>query len=424
MNSFGLQMSYASVERADGTDPRAAAREILVRLRVPAGISDGDKPWDDSQQEAVIIVPVTDNGTVLALTEADAVEASLTTARLRQEFADAGLTLWLHTDDGCCDDCGGGSTGDGTAGDGAEGDGIADDVASVALDSQAPSDEGIDLSAFEADPVKVAVFSHRGPFAARVIAQMNGLEVEHIESGSWSLARLESTELTTAGVATKAEMPVVEMNRVHGGGDWFEVTTSGGVHQFWPDAERGTVPVLDLDAITVPETAEICRRLLSEGDGSRDELAVVAAHSRLDVAAAHRALQPEALGGVVGARARREAFLAAFGIPADLIAAAFDETALDVQRFEPAGWGTMVAETLVDGMPAMTSLTRRDRPLARMATGLRRRPLIAAAVSVSELALGIAASRYRGVGRVVGVMLIIDAVVDLGIGVVRMRRRR
>lgn len=422
MSSFGVQMSYASIDRGDGSDPRADARAILRRLRVPAGISDGETPWADAQQEAVVTIPVADDGRVLTLNEADVVETTLTAAALREAFTDAGLTLWLHTDDGCCDH---------------DDDDDADDEAGVSIGAEAerseneaaepdsPSSEadGFDVDEFDERPLQIAVFSHRGPFSARMIAQLNGLEVEHLEHGSWSLLRFESADPTTAGVATKAEMPVVELNRVDGGSSWFEVTTSGGVHQFWPDAERGTVPALDLDAISVPETAEICRRLLRDGDGSREELDAIAAHSRLDAAAAHRALQPESLGGTSGERARQEAFLAAFGIPAELIEAAFGDTALDVRRFAPEGWGALIGETLIDGTPAMTPLTRRDRPFARLVQVSRRRPLLAAALCVGELALGVAASRRAGASRVVGILLIIDAVAELALTAVRTRRR-
>ncbi|MGL3149684.1 hypothetical protein ACSS7Z_04920 [Microbacterium sp. A82] len=416
-NSFGVQLSYASVDAADGADPRPAARELLVHLRVPAGLIDADAAWGESQQEAVVAIPITDAGFVLTLTDQDVIATTLTAGELRTAFADAGLTLWLQdSDDGCCDD-------------GGCDDGGCDDSEADALVTES-FDEASDISAeFDAAPVRISVFSHRGPSAARLIAQVNGLDVEYIESGSWSLLRFESEDPTNAGVAAKAELPVIELNRVDDGGDWFEVTTNGGVHQFWPDAERHTVPVMDLEALTVPETAEICRRLLSDGDGSRDELVQIAAHSRLDVAGAHRALQPEALDGVVGTRARQEAFLAAFGVPADLIAAVFDEagssdTDLEVLRFGPDGWGSTLGEILVDGMSGFTPLTRRDRPLARVAGALRRNRLLAAALSIGELALGVAASRRRGFSRFVGILLIVDAIADLAIGVVRARRGR
>lgn len=415
MNSFAVQMSYASVERGDGSDPRAAAREILADLRVPAGIADGAAEWDESAQEAVVTIPVTDDAHVLTLTDDDHVATTLTAARLREIFADAGLTLWLHVD---------GSPDEDDADPLDWFDAAADDEEEGG-DEEDDEVDPFDDAEFEADPLQIAVFSHRGPFAARMVAQLNGWDVVHIESGAWSLLRAESGDPADAGIVSKEEMPVIELNRVADGGSWFEITTPGGAHMFWPDAERGTVPVLDLDAVAVPETAEICRRLLTDGEGSRDELAAVAAHSRLDVDAAHRALQPESLGGVVGERARFEAFLAAFGIPSGLIAAAFDDDhGLDVQRFAPEGWGPLIGEVLVDGMPAMTPLTRRERPFARFVRGLRRRPSLAAALSVAELTIGVAATRRRGVSRFVGILLIIDAIGDLVLGVVRARRGR
>lgn len=415
MNNFGVQLSHASVDRGDGADPRAQTRDILTRLRVPAGLLDADAAWGEPQQEAVVTIPVTDTGQVLTLTDDDAVDTTLTVQQLRDAFTAAGLTLWLQSGDGCCDD--GCRDADAGVESGAVGTG----------DSEEPDalrGSLFDPASFDAPPVRISVFSHRGPFAGRIVAQLNGLHVDHVESGSWSLLRFLSEDPTSVGVATKAELPVIELNRVDGGGDWLEVTTNGGVHHFWPGAERHTVPVLDLDTITVPETAEICRRLLSDGDGSRDELAEVAVHSRVDVAGAHRALQPEALGGVVGANERHRAFLAAFGIPDDLIDAALeDETALAVQGFAPTGWPAVLRETMIDGVSAMTPLTRRDRPLARLLTAIRRRPMFGAALSVAEFALGLAASRSRGVGRVLGILMIVDAVIDLMIVSARLRRR-
>ncbi len=79
---------------------------------------------------------------------------------------------------------------------------------------------------------------------------------------------------------------MIELNRADAD-VWFEVTAgNGGPVPLWTDAERDTLPVLDIDAIRVPETAEIYRRLLTEGDGSRDELLELAAAVRLDVDAA------------------------------------------------------------------------------------------------------------------------------------------
>ncbi|WP_460801159.1 hypothetical protein [Microbacterium sp. GXF6406] len=362
--------------------------------------------WDDD--EAVLEIPVTDAGTVLTLTEADAVATTLTVGELRAAFRAEGLLLLLDV----------------------EGDDELEDAEDIeealgAADAELsdPEQDLIDENLFAPHPVQIAVFSHRGPFAGRMLAQLNRVAVDHMESGAWSLVRFASEESTTAGIGSAAEMPVIELNRVAGGGDWFEITTPGGLHLFWPDAQRATEPVLDLDAITVPETQAICRALLSDGDGSREELIELAAHSVLDVDAAHRALRPEALGGIVGLRAREEAFLAAFGLPAELIAGAFEEPHLPVRRFERTGWARAIGDTLVGGLGEMTPLTRRDRPFARLGAALRSKPLIAAALSVAELSGGILLSRRAGAGRFFGILLISDAIGDLIIAEVRRRRR-
>lgn len=403
-NSFAVQLSYASVDRSDGSDPRPAARDIFTRLRVPAGVRDAAAQWSD-QHEAVVLIPVTDDGHVLALTDEDTIVTELTTVRLREEFATAGLTLWLDIGDV---------------------DAIDDDVDAPAFESgEDESDvDSDDAELLEISPIEVASFSRRGPAVARALAQANGTSAEYLESGTWSLVRFSSDEPTGDWLTIKAELPVIEVNRAESGDAWIEVTTSGGVVPFWLDAERGTESVLDLDAITVPATAEICRRLLSEGDGNRDELAEVATHTRVNVEQAHRALVAEAFGGIVGTRERQQAFLAAFGIPDDLIDAGLDgDTALAARRFEPRGWLSTVGETLIDGTYALTPLTRRDRPLARASQELLRRPLLAAALSTVELVLGLAVSRVRGGGRVVGILLIIDAVTDLLITAMRRMRR-
>ncbi|MFP3344636.1 hypothetical protein R0J87_19355, partial [Halomonas sp. SIMBA_159] len=78
-NSFGIQLSYASVDRGDGSDPRPSARDILSLLRVPAGMRDATATWDD-REEAVLAIPVTDDGHVLTLSEEDTVESTLSTS--------------------------------------------------------------------------------------------------------------------------------------------------------------------------------------------------------------------------------------------------------------------------------------------------------------------------------------------------------
>ncbi|GGM45458.1 hypothetical protein [Microbacterium saperdae] len=421
-NSFGVHVSYASVDRGDGSDPRATAISILSRLRVPAGLRDATGEWGE-QQEAVLAIPVTDDGHVLTLSADDRVEQSLTAAELRAAFHAQQLTLWLDAD-GDLD----------TASDldtVSDGDSDADDDAQAADGSVPQADTErealIEAGAFDLPTVRVSTFSHRGPAVARILATALGVPVDHCESGDWSLQRLETSDPTGYWVTSRADLPLVELNRAESA-SWFVVTTDGGggAVPFWTDAERDTRAVLDIDAITVPETAEIYRRLLTEGDGSRDELLEVAAKVPLDVDAAHRALIPEALGGVIGERARQRAFIAAFDVPSDLIEAAFDDSAAPVgRRFVPVGWWTAMRETAIAGWGEVTSLTRRQRPIARLADAVRRRPGWGLALTVGELAAGVwAMSRPRGAVKGVGVLLVIDGLIDAAIWVTRIRRSR
>ncbi|MFB7251928.1 hypothetical protein [Microbacterium sp. NPDC056234] len=408
-NSFGVQISYASVDRGDGSDPRPSAREVLERLRVLAAVRDASAVWGD-REEAVLAIPLTDEGTVLTLTPEDAIATTLTVETLREAFVDAKLNLWIDTE--------------------------ASPVSGVEgfEEFEAEFDEGDDedgdelggppFELFEPTPVRVAAFSHRGPAVARILAEANRTVVEHAESGVWSLQRFRSSEPTTGWVSAKAELPVIEVNRTDDGDGWIEVTAASGTVPFWPDAERDTQPVLDLDAISVPETAEVYRRLLAEGDGSRDELVEIAASTRLDVEAAHSALIAEALGGVAGSDERRRTFLAAFGIPADLIEQAFDDGEQAELRFEPVGWAGAVWNTMVAGVGELAPLTRRDTFLQHATGAIRRRPVVGLAIAAGELALGVwAAGRPRGVGRGIGILAIIDAIGDIAVWVTRLRRR-
>lgn len=414
-NSFGVHVSYASVDRGDGSDPRTVAIDILARLRVPAGLRDATGEWGD-RQEAVLAIPVTDDGHVLTLSADDRVESTLTAADLRDAFLEQQLTLWLDVDG----DLDLAFDVDPEPGEGSQ---AADD--SVPLMDTEP-DALLDVGAFDLPTVRVSTFSHRGPAVARILATARRVAVDHRESGDWSLQRLETSDPTGYWVTSRADLPLIELNRADAA-SWFEVTAGGGgVVPFWTDAERDTRAVLDIDAITVPETAEIYRRLLTEGDGSRDELLDVAAHVTLDVDAAHRALIPESLGGVAGERARQRAFIAAFGVPSDLIDAAFEDSAEPTGRqFVPVGWWTVVRETAIAGVGEVTSLTRRQRPLARLADAVRRRPLCGLLLSLGELGAGVwAMSRSRGVVKGVGVFLVIDALIDTAIWVTRIRRSR
>lgn len=414
-NSFGVHVSYASVDRSDGSDPRSVAVDILARLRVPAALRDATEEWGE-QQEAVLAIPVTDDGRVLTLSADDLVESTLTAAALRDAFQEQQLTLWLDADGDV----------DVAADDDVEFGQSGQDAEAPAPQTEGETDALIDAGAFDLPTVQVATFSHRGPAVARILATARGVAVDHLESGEWSLQRLETAEPTGDWVVSQADLPLVELNRAESA-TWFMVTTGGGdIVPFWTDAERGTRAVLDIDAITVPETAEIYRRLLTEGDGSRDELLEVAARVALDVDAAHRALIPESLGGVIGERARHQAFIAAFGVPSDLIDAAFDDAAAPVgRRFVPVGWWAVVRETAIAGVGEATSLTRRQRPFARLADAVRRRPVWGLALAAGELTAGVwAMSRSHRAVKGVGVLLVIDALIDALICVTRIRRSR
>ena len=407
-------MSYASVDREDGSDPRPSAREILERLRVLAAVRDASAAWAD-RDEAVLAIAVTDENAVLTLTAEDVIETTLTVAALRAEFAEAGLNLWIDAE--------------GPAATAVEGfeefEAEFDDAELFGDDDDEDAEDldDIDPMLFEPTPVRVAAFSHRGPAVARILAEANRTTVEHTESGIWSVQRFRTTEPTSGWVSSRAELPIIEVNRTDTGDSWIEVTTASGTVPFWPDAERDTQPVLDLDAIAVPETAEVYRRLLTEGDGTRDELAEIAGSTRLDVDDAHRALIAETLGGVVGSEERRRAFLAAFGIPADLIDAAFDDDG-DARRFEPVGWPAAAGNLLVAGFGELAPLTRRDTSWQRVTGAIRRRPALGIAIAAGELVFGVwAAGRLRGIGKGLGILAIIDAIGDLAVWVARLRRR-
>lgn len=426
-NSFSVFVSYASVEQTDGADARPAALELLRELRVVAAMRDVTVAWSDDQ-EAVVEIAVTDEANVLTLSEQDTIETTLAAADLRAAFEAKGMTLWLSVDDDLDD---------------------VDDAESWgadALESDEPVDPDeadfdvaeLDAAAEEqldAPPVRVAAFSHRGPLGARLLAESTGVVVDYVESGSWSLWRYATTEPTDVLPPTKDEAPVIELNVVDGVADWIDVRLpglGGFAVPFWPQAERDTQTVIDLDTITVPETREVYRRLIVEGDGTRDELTEIAARVPLDVETAHRALTPETLDGVIGSAARVRAFLEAFGVPDALIELALTESDASAadgthrhQRIEPQGWARGIGEAIVGGYGETLPLTRRGRWDARLSRGLRANPLLAAALSVGELALGVfSTSRLRGGWKSIGILLIIDAVGDLIVSAVRRKRRR
>ncbi|QEA28980.1 hypothetical protein FGL91_10670 [Microbacterium sp. CBA3102] len=414
-NSFGVHISSASVDRGDGSDPRSLAHDILAGLRVPAGVREAEDEWDD-HSAALLAIPVTDDGHVLTLSEEDRIASTLSVADLREAFRSQGLTLWLE--DGTDPDDDGIDAEDPEDPEDVGDEEDEDDLEDEELDS--------DTSTFTLPTVQVCAFSHRGPAVARLLSSIRRMVVDHQESGEWSLQQFETSEPTGDWTTSRAELPVIELNRVDSDA-WIEVTPpKGGPIPFWIDAERGTRPVLDIEAIRIPETAEICRRLLAEGDGSRDELLELAAMVRLDVDAAHRALMPESLGGVVGTEARQRAFLAAFGIAPDLIDAAFGgQGACPNRRFLPLGPWATVRETAIAGVGEFTALTRRDRPLARLGDAIRRRPVVGIALALAEFSAGMwLTSRTRGGGRSFGVLLVVDALIDLAIWITRIRRGR
>lgn len=427
-NSFSVHVSYASVDRSDGGDARPAARTLLGDLRVVAALRDASAPWVEGQ-EAVLEIAVTDDATVLTLSAEDMIETTLTAQALRETFEAAGMTLWLDDDDDDDDD------------DFEDAVGMWDEDADADAGEHEPADsdeDELDEAALEAmfdeQPVRVSEFSRRGVMMARFLAEITRSSVDYAEAGTWSLCRYATTEPTDLLPPTKAEGPVVELNRVDGSADWVEVRVPGLMAvtvPFWLQAERDTQPIIDPETISVAETKEIYRRLIVEGDGARDELSEIATAVTLDVDAAHRALMPESLGGVVGADARTKAFLSAFHVPAELIDLAIGddlsspEVRTEAMRIEPQGWVRGIGDAIVGGYGESLPLTRRDRWDARLAQTLRKNPVLATALSVGELALGVLGTqKLRGGWKSIGILLIADAVGDLIVEAVRRKRQR
>ncbi|MGS0560946.1 hypothetical protein [Microbacterium aurugineum] len=109
-----------------------------------------------------------------------------------------------------------------------------------------------------------------------------------------------------------------------------------------------------------------------------------------------------------------------------MIDAAFGgQTARPNRRFLPlAPWAT-VRETAIAGVGEFTALTRRDRPLARLGDAIRRRPVVGIALALAEFTAGMwLTSRTRGGGRSFGVLLVVDALIDVAIWITRIRRGR
>lgn len=410
---IAFHVSYALVESAEGDDPTAVASELLRAERVLAASRGSDGG------EAVFLIPVTESGAVVSLDADDRLRFDLSALALQQMFDDAGLTLHLGASDDALEEV----------------DQELDEQFGAAfeqLDDPAAASEdlggfgmpdSVDDDGFAVQPVTVAEFSRRGPWGARITAQITGADVEYVETETWSLYRYATGGTHLALASGRADHPIIEVNLPEHGEAWIEVTADGGTGMFWPNIERFTQPLLDVDTIAVPQSAEVYRRMLLEADGTGDELRGLRLGVALDIDAAVRACAPEALGGTVGELERIGAFVAAFGVPASLVAAGIDGNGAG-QRYAPRGWPRTVIDLAVGGVAELTALTRRERPLARAARFLRERPALGAAISVAEFTAGVAAGRSRSAAtRGIGVLMVCDAIIDLTIWVRRSRDR-
>lgn len=413
---IAFHVTYASVESPEGVDPTPAAEDVLRRERVLAACRgfDGD--------ESVFLVPVTESGSVVALDSEDRLRFDLSALGLQRLFETAGLTLHLELADDALEEV----------------DQELDEEYGAAfeqLDDPAAASEDLggfgmpegDVTDEEGDfapaPVRVAEFSRRAPWGARFTAQITGVDVDYLEDGSWSLYRYATDQPHMALSGGSSDHPIIEVNLPERGEAWIEITSGTRTGMFWPNIERLTRPVLDIEAIGVAESADVYRRMLLEADGTNEELLGLAMGDAVDVEAARRACAPEALGGTAGEYERIKAFVAAFGVPESLISAGIDGGAVG-RRFTPRGWGRTLVDLAVAGVGETIPLTRRERPFALAARFLRERPAIGAAVSITELVAGVAASRTRSpIVRGLGVLMVIDAVLDLVIWVRRVLTR-
>lgn len=423
---IALQVQFASFDAEDGSDPRERGRSILRQERVLAALRDASADWAD-EEEAVVLIPVSDDGQVVTLDSDDRLAFDLTVERLRELFTAAGLTLWLQSPRDLDDE-----------------EELSDlDEELIAeleeeFERQADDDDEDETpdDLFAAEPVRVAEFSHRGPLAARLAAQMHDTEVAYRERGDWSMMTYRTGEAGSIVTDGGADGVVIVLNLPHAGAAWVEITDIDGETTWvWPNAERNTRPVLDVESIAVPEIADLYRRMLSEADGSLDGLAAVKLGTDVDLAAAYRACAPEAVGGLPGETARLRTFLTALGVPADLVEIALTDQAdadalaaeaedRSLRVFRANGWPALAKDVFVAGLGEALPLTKRDRPLARFTRALNRRPLWGAAISTAELTAGAAMARSRSrLVRVLGVFVIIDAVVDLAIWATRWRLR-
>ena len=411
---IAFQVSYASVESADSSDPTGTAVRLLREQRVLAAVREFDG------MEITALIPVTDSGAIVALDEAGLLRFDLTAAELERAFSDAGLTLHLA------------SAVDALGQVDAEldeqfGDAFEMLDAPDAADDDDETDEELEDfdESDELDTVRVAEFSHRGPWAARLTAQIVGGAVDYLEADTWSLYRYRTDQAHAAVSNGKADLPILEVNLPTHGEAWVEVTApSGRTGYFWVNGERLTMPVLDLSSIAVPESAELYRRMLIEADGVRDELMQLGMGAAIDIEQAVHACTPEALGGIEGTLARVREFIAAFGVPTTLIEAGLDDQASG-RRFSARGWARTIGDWLMGGLTETAALTRRDRPMVRFEHFLRKRPLVGMSLSTAELAFGVGLSRGRSrIGRGIGILMVLDASADLAIWAVRMLRRR
>ena len=416
MTSLGLsaQIDSASFVREDGGDPRPAALELLRELRVLAALRDAHAPWREGE-EAFAQVAVSGDGAVLTLSDEGTITGSvLRVSGLHRRFEAAGLVLSLTDPDA-----------EEVEFDDRE---YSPEEVSAPLDDL---DEETLAKLFAPTAVKVREFSHRAPMTLRMLAPLVKADIDYAEEGEWSVAAYETTETSPGLAPSAAESPVITLNLLDDvDNGWIDVRTPREVVfgiPFWPNLERDTVPVLDLDSFAVPAAAETYRMLLTEGDGMRDELEELAARCSVDVGAAHAALIPVALGGVEGAENRIRAFLRAFGVPETLIEAALADAVAGLpraERFEARGFARAIGEVILGGTAEAVALTRRERPLARLSRWIRDNPLLGLGIAVAELAAGIlAAARLHRGGKVLGILLIADALGDLLVLLVRARRR-
>src|SRR5690606_12707022 len=161
----------ASVDSGDGADPTAAAERILAAERVLAAVRGFDG------EATVVLIPVTESGDVVALDSEGLLRFDLTAAALGALFRAEGLTLHLGYAEGDLDDV----------------DAELEEQYGEAFEQlDEPTEEPDDLAGFgmpaDADdleddlfapePVRVAEFSRRGVWAARLAAQLLQTDVD------------------------------------------------------------------------------------------------------------------------------------------------------------------------------------------------------------------------------------------------------